>query len=199
MASSLEGIWKAGYCADPPIQLVHACMHLQDLDVDSEDDGDEQLEAKISEEHGKFKEAQVVYQERVRAARPWSAPPLGSPRPEKQRKHGQEAAATALQTLRESSSPSSALESTASERCEYTPPERPSVERAAAKGGSALSYMAPPRPMSADTARSAHRLSHASSAKSALLQDIMEDAILVDKVAAAAAAASGEGWGASLA
>ena len=123
--------------------VPYACA-VQDLDI-GDDDSDDALEAKISEEHGKFKEAQVEYQEKVRAARPWSAPPLGSPRPEKQRKHDQQVAA-ALET-------SSSMQS---DRSEYVPPERPSVERAAAKGGSQLSYMAPPRPMSADTARYGH-------------------------------------------
>jgi hypothetical protein len=119
---------------------------LQDL-VEGEDDEDDDLEAKITEEHVKFKEAQAEYQKQVRAARPWSAPPLGSPRPEKQRKREAEQ----LETLQESSSTLGSP--SVSERNEYIPPERPQVERAAAKGGSSLSYMAPPRPMSADTIR----------------------------------------------
>ena len=121
---------------------------LQDPD-DDEDNDDKELEDRIAEEHAKFKEEQAKYQEKDRAARPWSAPPLGSPLPEKlaQRKRESEQ----LETLSEVSSTLEA--SNVSERNEYVPPQRPEVERAAAKGGSPVAYMAPPRPMSADTAR----------------------------------------------
>jgi hypothetical protein len=51
----------------------------------STDEQEELLQAKIQEEHAKFKEQQQRWQAQVRAARPWSAPPLSSPRPESQR------------------------------------------------------------------------------------------------------------------
>lgn len=119
----------------------------EDNDCDDDQGTEDALEVKIAEEHMKFKEAQKQYQEKVRATRPWSAPPLGSPRPEDLSKRKQEAAELALETLDESSS------NLGSDRSEYVPPERPQVERAANKGGAPLSYMSQPRPMSADTAR----------------------------------------------
>ena len=124
-------------------------VEIPEDDGDGDEDEAEALEAKIAEEHLKFKEAQQQYQEKVRAARPWSAPPLGSPRPEDLSQRKEEAAALAIEMP--DGSPSN-LDSV-SERTEYVPPERPEVERAAAKGGAPLSHMVQQRPMSADTAR----------------------------------------------
>ena len=63
--------------------------------MDDDDDEDE-LQAKIAEEHSKFLEQQRSWQEQRRASRPWSAPPLMSPRPESQRVKMVEAARLAL-------------------------------------------------------------------------------------------------------
>ncbi|GAX77599.1 hypothetical protein CEUSTIGMA_g5043.t1 [Chlamydomonas eustigma] len=152
----------------------------EDLDTQEEEENDP-IEVKIQEEHSKFKEAQAAYQEKVRAARPWSAPPLGSPQPHQQRSHD-------LATLKESSS--STLGLTSSERSEYVPPERPLVENAIAKGGTPCTYLAPPRPMSADAGKAVHRLSTTSGSRSGYLQNILEDAILDDKGHAVTASSS---------
>lgn len=57
------------------------------------------IDTKIAEEHAKFLTEQAVWHERVRASRPWSAPPLSSPRPDAQRSRGEERCATATAML----------------------------------------------------------------------------------------------------
>jgi hypothetical protein len=52
---------------------------------DDDDSDDDELQGHIMHEHAKFLEGQKARQEALRAARPWSAPPLMSPRPESQR------------------------------------------------------------------------------------------------------------------
>lgn len=69
-------------------------------------------------------------------------------------------------------------------REDYIPPDRPLLSKMS--DPTALSYLAPPRPMSADTARM-HRMSQGSGppSKGFLLQDIMEDAPLEDAASSA--------------
>ncbi len=64
-------------------------------DDDAGSDDEDQLQAKISEEYNAFVLEQKLRQESLRATRPWSAPPLMSPRPDTQRARKAEAEALA--------------------------------------------------------------------------------------------------------
>lgn len=97
-----------------------------------------------------------MWQEKVRAARPWSAPPLCSPSVQEQRQRSEEAAG-----LREAAA-NDPRSLAAAPRAEYTPPERPYLAAAASRGGPPLAHLAPPRPISADSGRTMYRSSTAS-------------------------------------
>ena len=128
-------------------------------DQDGDASGDKQedpLEAKIAVEHERFRQAQAVWQEKVRAFRPWSAPPLCSPSVQEQRQRSEEAAG-----LREAAA-NDPRSLAATPRAEYVPPERPYLAATAARGGPPLAHLAPPRPISADSGRTMYRSSTAS-------------------------------------
>eukprot|EP00195_Chlamydomonas_chlamydogama_P011548 CAMPEP_0202907058 /NCGR_PEP_ID=MMETSP1392-20130828/41152_1 /ASSEMBLY_ACC=CAM_ASM_000868 /TAXON_ID=225041 /ORGANISM="Chlamydomonas chlamydogama, Strain SAG 11-48b" /LENGTH=335 /DNA_ID=CAMNT_0049595799 /DNA_START=167 /DNA_END=1170 /DNA_ORIENTATION=+ len=138
-----------------------------------DDEAEDEVDLKIAEEHEKFKENQAKWQEQVKASRPWSAPPLGSPRPESQRRRDEEREVLLQQQQQQGGPEVAAL----LPRSEYEPPERPFLN--AAPDSSALSYLKPARPLSADTARVSHRLSTSSGvAKPVGLQDILEESPL---------------------
>ncbi|GFR44929.1 hypothetical protein Agub_g6015 [Astrephomene gubernaculifera] len=99
---------------------------------------EDEVERKIDEEHAKFREAQAKRQEEVRANRPWSSPPIESPRPEQQKERERERKA------RTSTSDSSGGDAP---RSEYEPPARPYLPAAQASGSN-LSYLS--RPQSAE-------------------------------------------------
>ncbi|KAJ9529362.1 hypothetical protein QJQ45_013792 [Haematococcus lacustris] len=58
---------------------------------DEDDDQEDDLQDKIAKHHAEFLAQQAARREQVRAAAPWSAPPLMSPRPETQRQKKVEA------------------------------------------------------------------------------------------------------------
>eukprot|EP00201_Polytomella_parva_P004766 CAMPEP_0175075320 /NCGR_PEP_ID=MMETSP0052_2-20121109/21924_1 /TAXON_ID=51329 ORGANISM="Polytomella parva, Strain SAG 63-3" /NCGR_SAMPLE_ID=MMETSP0052_2 /ASSEMBLY_ACC=CAM_ASM_000194 /LENGTH=382 /DNA_ID=CAMNT_0016343971 /DNA_START=168 /DNA_END=1313 /DNA_ORIENTATION=- len=90
-------------------------------EVDSSESDDE-VESKIAEEHTKFLDAQAKWQEQIRASRPWSTPPLSSPRPEDQRQRDEEAKQLS-QTLSIGEGSESFLPPP-EQRLEFIPPER---------------------------------------------------------------------------
>ena len=79
-----------------PLQVLHSTplLPLQDADVPDADEVDE-VDQLIEAEHGKYQERRELWQEKLRASRPWSAPALGSPRPETQRRRDKEREAAA--------------------------------------------------------------------------------------------------------
>mmetsp|Transcript_8195 Transcript_8195/g.21858 ORF Transcript_8195/g.21858 Transcript_8195/m.21858 type:complete len:1248 (+) Transcript_8195:163-3906(+) len=149
---------------------------------DTEDDTEEQeelLQAKIQEEHAKFKEEQRRWQAQVRAARPWSAPPLSSPRPESQRLKKHEASEMAR-------SPAAMLLAT-NRREVYVPPPRAHLLGQPGQGDNRpasadMAHLGPPRPASADTPGVSNRMHHSAgimSIKNSGLADIQEESPLV--------------------
>jgi hypothetical protein len=74
----------AGACW-PHVQQKLMVVSLRWRWQDNDDGDDDELQAVITSHHEKFVRGQVARQESLRASRPWSAPPLMSPRPEQQR------------------------------------------------------------------------------------------------------------------
>ncbi|EFJ43581.1 hypothetical protein VOLCADRAFT_96193 [Volvox carteri f. nagariensis] len=124
----------------------------EDTSYTEQNASEDEVERKIAEEHAKFKEAYAKRQEEasrggnslrepgaaaVRASRPWSAPPVESPRPAQQKERERERKARGSNSDVDLDGP----------RSEYEPPVRPYLLQAQASGNN-LSYLS--RPQSAE-------------------------------------------------
>ncbi|KAG1680631.1 hypothetical protein FOA52_015080 [Chlamydomonas sp. UWO 241] len=163
---------------------------IQEDDVSAASDGDDAtLEARIAEEHGKYKAQRADTRERLAADKPWLPAPIESPGFERVLAVAAErAAAGPPLDLPEDDGGDTDAPGGAASRAEYVPPERTQLAlHPNADAGAYLSYLGAPRPGSRPSSRpgsatrpgsAGSRLAIASSgsiAKARLLGEIAEE------------------------